>query len=212
MQILLKAQHVTQPANDFFFFIPTSSILVLLLHLHHHHHHLVLSHREKRTLFEFATRVPFIMRVPWLPQSFGAHTDALVELVDVYPTLAELAGLPPPVGDRYPLDGRSFADVVANPQQGRPDKQYALSTYPRCPRGPIWNDECIHNVERTEFGYMGYTLRTPEWRYTELVGHFRKKRKNGGGRKEEERRKKKEKEKKKEEHRKEEKKENKNDN
>eukprot|EP00041_Stephanoeca_diplocostata_P036092 m.1300332 g.1300332 ORF g.1300332 m.1300332 type:complete len:148 (-) comp24802_c1_seq18:2275-2718(-) len=50
-------------------------------------------------------------------------------------------------------------------------RDYALSTYPRCPvpGGPIWEDNCIHTVERTDFPFMGYTLRLDAWRYTEFV-------------------------------------------
>jgi iduronate 2-sulfatase len=44
---------------------------------------------------ELGTRVPLIVKVPWLPHIAGTRTSALVELVDVMPTMGELAGLPP---------------------------------------------------------------------------------------------------------------------
>jgi hypothetical protein len=48
-----------------------------------------------------------------------------------------------------------------------------LSTYPRCPESisppGLYKDACIHIIERTAFGYMGYSLRTERWRYTEYV-------------------------------------------
>ena len=36
---------------------------------------------EKRTVWELGTRVPFMVHVPWLPQSHGRHTAGLTELV-----------------------------------------------------------------------------------------------------------------------------------
>jgi iduronate 2-sulfatase len=47
---------------------------------------------EKRSNWELATRVPLIMRAPWLPASVGARSRALVELVDIYQTVRS-AGL-----------------------------------------------------------------------------------------------------------------------
>ena len=41
----------------------------------------------KHTLFENALRTPLMIRVPWLPHTFGAMTTSLVELLDVFPTL-----------------------------------------------------------------------------------------------------------------------------
>jgi arylsulfatase A-like enzyme len=46
----------------------------------------------KACLFETALRTPLILSGPGVPQ--GIATDALVELIDVYPTLCSLAGLP----------------------------------------------------------------------------------------------------------------------
>ena len=47
----------------------------------------------KTTNFELDTRVPLIVRTPDMKDA-GKPTSSLVELVDLYPTLAELAGLP----------------------------------------------------------------------------------------------------------------------
>jgi iduronate 2-sulfatase len=41
---------------------------------------------QKETNFELGVRVPLIMRAPWLPNSVGAVTHALVEAVDLFPT------------------------------------------------------------------------------------------------------------------------------
>jgi arylsulfatase A-like enzyme len=39
---------------------------------------------------ELSTRVPLLLAVPWLKETHGKHTQALMELVDVMPTLIEL--------------------------------------------------------------------------------------------------------------------------
>ena len=64
------------------------------------------NHWCKMSNFEDATRVPFMLRVPGVTDK-GMRTSALVELIDIFPTITELAGIkvPPmcPVGDKQPL-------------------------------------------------------------------------------------------------------------
>jgi arylsulfatase A-like enzyme len=49
------------------------------------------------------------VHVPWLTGTHGEHTNALVEMIDVFPTLSDLAGLASvPVG----VEGRSFAPMM----------------------------------------------------------------------------------------------------
>lgn len=77
----------------------------------------------KATNYEISTRVPLLLSTPEM-KAKGKGTDALVELVDIYPTLCELAGLPLP--DH--LAGESFARLIDDPdQQG---KDFALSQFP----------------------------------------------------------------------------------
>ncbi len=97
----------------------------------------------KHTNFEVATRSLLIASSPG-QKNAGARTDALVEFVDIYPTLCDLCGLPIPEG----LEGTSFAPVMDNPK--RPWKTAAFSQYPR---GRI----------------MGYSMRTDRYRYTEWL-------------------------------------------
>ena len=122
---------------------------------------------EKFTEFEYGTRVPLIIRAPWLPGSVGLRTSALSELSDLFPTMAELAGVPLPPGEA--LDGASLVPAMRGGAGPRP---YALSVYPRCPRDTAnasdmyaANDCCT--VERSAFFAMGVSLRTDAWRYTE---------------------------------------------
>lgn len=95
----------------------------------------------KHSNFEIAARVPMVLSVPGQKQP-GARTDALVEFVDIYPTLCDLCGIPLPEG----LEGVSLAPLLDDPN--RPVKSAAFSQYPR---GPA----------------MGYSMRTDRYRYTE---------------------------------------------
>lgn len=94
----------------------------------------------KQTNFENATRAPLIVTAPGA-KAPGQATKALVEFLDVYPTLADLAGLPVPAT----LEGTSFARLLDDPQG--PGKSAALSQYPR---GPA----------------MGRSIRTERYRFT----------------------------------------------
>ncbi|WP_420400458.1 sulfatase [Flagellimonas sp.] len=79
----------------------------------------------KATNYEFATRVPMIIWTPDMPEnSKGVQTNALVELVDIYPTLSELAGIDLPEH----LDGFSFAPLINEPSQKW--KTAAFSQFP----------------------------------------------------------------------------------
>ncbi len=78
---------------------------------------------SKHTNYEQAAHLPLIVSAPGAASD--AHTDALVETVDIYPTLCELAGLPAPSG----LDGRSFAATVRDP--ATPTKDSITHVFPR---------------------------------------------------------------------------------
>ncbi|MEM9479324.1 MAG: sulfatase [Verrucomicrobiota bacterium] len=94
----------------------------------------------KVTLFDIGAKVPFIVRVPGLTEG-GTESQAMVELVDIYPTFADLAGLTPP--DH--LQGMSLRPLLDHPD--RPGKKkYAYSV-----------------VSRGE--KLGYALRNKRWRY-----------------------------------------------
>lgn len=77
----------------------------------------------KHTNYEQAARIPLIVAAPGI--AGGRRSRSLVETVDLYPTLAELAGLPAPSQG----DGRSFASVLKNPTATVRD--HVIHVYPR---------------------------------------------------------------------------------
>lgn len=79
----------------------------------------------KATDYEIGTRVPLIIKTPnMLDKNRGQKSDALVELVDMYPTLCDLAGVKKPTH----LEGLSFAPLLKNPKL--PWKKAAFSLFP----------------------------------------------------------------------------------
>ena len=116
--------------------------------------------------WEPAVRVPLMMAVPWM--STVARTDDLAELVDLMPTLAELAEISVPAtkwGDKKnPIEGKSLVRSLA----GEIVKEAAYSQYPRAPKSmdEPWAHNSIDHKEPDEFMYMGYSVRVSDWRYT----------------------------------------------
>ena len=74
---------------------------------------------SKHTDYETCTRIAMMISVPGMPKQ--QKTEALVELIDIYPSLCELCRLPPP---GY-LEGTSFVPLLQSPQ--RPWKTAAFS-------------------------------------------------------------------------------------
>lgn len=76
----------------------------------------------KHSNYEQATRIPLIVRVPGKKPG---EVEGLVETVDIFPTLVELASLPSVDG----LDGKSFATAIAQPTQALRD--HITHVFPR---------------------------------------------------------------------------------
>lgn len=100
----------------------------------------------KTSCFELDARVPLIISAPGFPQE--QQTDALAELIDLYPTLAELCQLPPPV-----TAGVSQVPVLRDHTQSV--RSAALTQHPR----PAYY--------KGHPKAMGYSIRTSDLRYTE---------------------------------------------
>ena len=105
----------------------------------------------KMTLYDLDTSVPLIISVPDMTEK-GGSTQALAELIDVYPTLADLCDLPAPAG----VDGVSLKPALQN--SAARVKSAALSQYPR--PALYWSKQKNPSV-------MGYALYTDRWCYTE---------------------------------------------
>lgn len=139
----------------------------------------------KATNYEISTRVPLIIASPNMTKEIkGKRSEALVELVDMYPTLADLANLPLPKH----LEGQSFKPLLDNP-----NKEWKTAAFSQFPSpalrewaanplskgmretyfGPLineveqkikdqqkdkWNRELFENY------LMGYAMRTQEHR------------------------------------------------
>ena len=103
----------------------------------------------KHTAYEYALRSPLIVKVPGM-KAPGVITEALTETVDIYPTLAELCGLP----TDEKLDGKSFVEVLNDPAlEGKP----AAFGYHR-----PW--ACKDNPHSP--GPWAITIRTDRYRFT----------------------------------------------
>ncbi len=109
---------------------------------------------QKTTLFENSARVPLLIAAPGFDRTRGSQTGAVAELIDVYPTLADLAGLEAP---DY-LAGASLRaqleDVYA------PGKAAAMTTFRSTDRQHT--DRAKHRPPA-----LSHTIRTERWRYTE---------------------------------------------
>jgi iduronate 2-sulfatase len=98
----------------------------------------------KHTNYEQATRIPLLMVGPGIRR--GSHTTALVETVDIFPTLCELAGLPPPTSVPQPMDGRSLGSILRDPRATVRD--HAYHAYPRNRAAPgEWLGRAIRTAQ-----------------------------------------------------------------
>ena len=102
-----------------------------------------LSIWTKHTNFEQANRIPILIVAPGVAKP-GSATRQLAETVDLYPTLAELAGLPRPKGPQ-PIDGISLVPVLKNPKARVRD--HAFHAYPRRKLGRAIRTERYRLVE-----------------------------------------------------------------
>ena len=102
-----------------------------------------LSIWTKHTNFEQANRIPILIIAPSVAKP-GSATRQLAETVDLYPTLAELAGLPKPQVSQ-PIDGVSLVPVLKNPKARV--RNHAFHAYPRRKLGRAIRTEHYRLVE-----------------------------------------------------------------
>ena len=142
----------------------------------------------KATNYEIATRIPLIISAPGLAGN-GRAAVAVVESVDIYPTLCALAGLPAPTA----LAGQSLVPILKDPTTH--GKDFAFSEFP-APALREWAARPLPPAMRQmffgpliakaeaklaqEFGarydrktfedeVKGYSVRTQEFRYTRWI-------------------------------------------
>ncbi|MES2692405.1 MAG: sulfatase [Verrucomicrobiota bacterium] len=89
---------------------PHAARTIVVLWSDHGYHVGEKHHWNKSTLWERATRIPFIVVAPGVTPTGGRSTRP-VNLIDLYPTLVSLAGLPTPAG----LDGRDLTPLLRDP-------------------------------------------------------------------------------------------------
>jgi iduronate 2-sulfatase len=101
----------------------------------------------KLSLFEGSARGPLLVAGPGVSGRGGS--PRVVEYLDLYPTLTDLARLPKTRG----LQGRSLRPLLRDPRAA-------------------WNHPAYSQVQRGSGGmtFMGYSVRTEQWRYTEWDG------------------------------------------
>lgn len=92
------------------------------------------------SLFEVGTRVPLVIAVPG---GRAQATSRNASLLDLYPTLADLCGLPRPTN----IHGRSLAPLLKNPRAR-------------------WDDNMAYTVTMFQ-NKLGRAVRTERWRYAE---------------------------------------------
>ena len=109
----------------------------------------------KTGTFESVARVPLVVRYPGHIEA-GSATSRLVELVDLYPTLCELAGLEAPEH----LEGTSFVPLIADPERAWKKAAFTYHTI-----GPV----------------EGRSIRTERYRFTSWRTVGRKAREIGYG-------------------------------
>ena len=106
---------------------------------------------RKRTTMSCRRKFPLIVSVPG-QKIIGAKCDSIVELVDVFPTLADVANLKM----LQELEGLSFKPLLESPQ--RDWKRAAFSQYPR---------SLESNRHSSHGDIMGKAIRTKRYRYVE---------------------------------------------
>ena len=115
---------------------PHADSTIVVLWGDHGYHLGQKEHWRKHTLWEDGLRTTLVISAPGLVRS-NVRVDRVVGLLDLYPTLIELAGLEPREG----LDGQSLVPLLEEPDLPWP--RPVLSTY----------------------GFQNHSIRSERWRY-----------------------------------------------
>uniref|UniRef100_A0A182QHX5 Sulfatase N-terminal domain-containing protein n=1 Tax=Anopheles farauti TaxID=69004 RepID=A0A182QHX5_9DIPT len=133
----------------------------------------------KYSNYDVAVRVPLVFSAPDLPYPNGQHRiENVVELLDIFPTLVDLAGLPPvatcdterPYKVSTCTEGKSLLPLLISnsSQYENPEEWIAYSQYPRPGKYPtIFPNSDEPKLKQIKI--MGYSMRTERFRYTAWI-------------------------------------------
>ena len=126
------------------------------------HGYMLTEHGQwmKQNLWEESARVPLIIAAP-KAKAKGTATMRTVELLDLYPTLADLCALKPPAN----LEGRSLRPLLDNSKA--PWNKPAYTQVTRGGPNPAAAANSQQPQQPLEPRYMGRSVRTERWRYIE---------------------------------------------
>ena len=130
------------------------------------HGYLLGEHRlwKKSRLWEEAIRVPLIISAPGKER--GVKCDHIVELIDLYPTLSELAGLPAEPGTK----GQSLARLLADPRAAlKRDDAYIFTGGGHGLRSSKWAYMWYPAGKKDREGFMLYDMEKDPNQFTNLA-------------------------------------------
>lgn len=104
----------------------------------------------KSNNYELSARAPLIISAPGVSKA-GEKSNAIVESLDIYPTLIDLAGIEPD----GKLSGKSLKPLLINPNTEWDN--VAFNQFPRPYRAGVSGN--------VPMSHMGYSVRTENWRY-----------------------------------------------
>lgn len=118
---------------------------------------------QKQTLFENASRQPLLISVPG--KTKGERSEAIVQLVDLYPTLAELAGLEAP----NDLVGHSLVPILEDPEAEWDHPAFTIQARTLNPRAQEGQSKYSFNPNLASENptIFGRSVRVKRYRYTE---------------------------------------------
>lgn len=117
-------------------------------------------HWGKSTNYEDATRSPLIIHAPSVGN--GVRTDSLTELLDIYPTLCELAGLDTPAH----VQGKSLVPLMQNPEAILHQAIVSQSSTVDAQMSPQLVSGTLNEFAQID-SHMGWAVRTKRFRYVE---------------------------------------------
>ncbi|XP_065075528.1 iduronate 2-sulfatase-like [Ochlerotatus camptorhynchus] len=129
---------------------------------------------SKFSNYDVALKVPLIVYSPQVKPRSENKIDKVVELLDLFPTLVDLAGLPPietcgsKVNAETCVEGKSLQPfILGETCDSQPDE--AFSQYPRPGTFPSVHPDS-DKPKLYQIKIMGYSLRTKQFRYTAWIG------------------------------------------